>query len=53
VNSTLLSKESLSRGYFKPDSIRQIVNDHMAGKNNAVKIGALMAIELWHKLYID
>lgn len=53
VNSTLLSKESLSRGYFKPNSIRQIVNDHMAGKNNAVKIGALMAIELWHKLYID
>lgn len=53
VESTLLSRESLGRGYLKPESIKQIVNDHMAGKNNAVKIGALMAIEIWHKLYLD
>ncbi|GAP10772.1 asparagine synthase [Bellilinea caldifistulae] len=53
VEQTLLSSISLERGYFKPESIRQVVKDHMGGKNNAVKIGALMAIELWHKYYID
>jgi asparagine synthase (glutamine-hydrolysing) len=53
VQQTLLSPVSLGRSYFKADSIRQVVNDHMNGKNNAVKIGALMAVELWHKFYID
>ncbi len=53
VEQTLLSSTSLDRGYFKPESVRQTVQDHMAGKNNAVKIGALMAIELWHKFYLD
>ena len=53
VEQTLLSSNSLERGYFKPDKIRQIVIDHMNGKNNAVKIGALMAIELWHKYYLN
>ncbi len=53
VEDTLLSPECLNRGYFKPVVIQKIVKDHMAGENNAVKIGALMSIELWHKLYLD
>ncbi len=53
IEQTLLSPKSLERGYFNKESIRQVVNEHMVGKNNAVKIGALMAIELWHKFFID
>ncbi len=53
VEDTLLSQRHLQRGYYNPDAIRQVVADHMAGKNQTVRIGALMAIELWHRQFID
>ncbi|MEW6650986.1 MAG: asparagine synthase-related protein, partial [Chloroflexota bacterium] len=53
VEETLLSKQCLDRGYYQPGRVRQLVSDHMRGKNQSVRIGAMMAIELWHRLYID
>ena len=53
VQETLLNSRALNRGYLKPAAIKQIVSDHMAGKNNAVRIGSLMTIELAHKFFID
>ncbi len=53
VEQTLLNDRSLERGYFKPERIRQIVADHMAGKSQTVRIGALMSIEIWHRLFLD
>ncbi len=53
VEDILLSPRHLQRGYYNPDAIRQVVGDHMAGKNQTVRIGALMAIELWHRQFID
>ena len=53
VESVLLDQRTLDRGYYKPASVRQIVNEHMAGKNHSVRLGALMAIELWHRMYLD
>jgi len=53
VEETLLSRRSLERGYFNPDAVRQMVSDHMAGADYAVRIGALMSLELWHRMFLD
>jgi asparagine synthase (glutamine-hydrolysing) len=54
AEGTLLHPQSLDRGYFNPDFITRLVQDHMSGKaNHAVRLGALLAVELWHRQYID
>lgn len=53
VESTLLSSKSLERGYLNPDSVRKVVREHMEGANNAVRLGALLTLELWHQQYLD
>jgi asparagine synthetase B (glutamine-hydrolysing) len=53
VEETLLNRRSLERGYFKPDYVRQLVADHMAGVNHTVRLGALLTLELWHRQFID
>ncbi len=53
VEETLLSKQSLGRGYFKTGVIQQIVTEHMNGANHTLKLGAFLTLELWHKRYID
>jgi len=53
VEDILLSQRHLQRGYYNPQAVRQVVADHMAGKNQTVRLGALIAIELWHRQFID
>lgn len=53
VEETLLSPAALGRGYFNPDYLRQLVAGHMAGANHAVRLGAFLSLELWHRQFID
>ena len=53
VEETLLNPTALGRGYFNPDYLRTLVAEHMAGKNNAMRLGALLTLELWHRQFID
>jgi asparagine synthase (glutamine-hydrolysing) len=53
VEKTLLNPSALQRGYLKPESMRKIVSEHMAGENHTVKLGALLSLELWHKQFVD
>jgi asparagine synthase (glutamine-hydrolysing) len=53
VEEILLAPRALERGYFQPDYIRQLVNEHMSGVNHAIRIGALISLELWHRQFID
>jgi asparagine synthase (glutamine-hydrolysing) len=53
VEGTLLSSDSLDRGYFNSSYIRNLVSEHMAGSDHTMKIGMLLAIELWHKQFSD
>jgi asparagine synthase (glutamine-hydrolysing) len=51
---TLLSKKATERGFFNPEFIKEIVNQHLLGtQNNALKIGTLLTFELWNQLFID
>ena len=53
VEETLLSKQALERGYFRPDYLHGLVAEHMAGANHARKLGVLLTLELWHRLFLD
>jgi asparagine synthase (glutamine-hydrolysing) len=53
VESTLLSQKALERGYLNPDTVRIVVREHMEGANHAVRLGALLTLELWHQQYLD
>ena len=53
VEGLLLDRRTLDRGYFRPDYVQGLVAAHMGGENHAVRIGALLSIELWHRQFID
>jgi asparagine synthase (glutamine-hydrolysing) len=53
VEETLLGARALERGYFEPEAVRRLVAEHMAGSDHTVRLGALLAIELWHRQAVD
>jgi hypothetical protein len=53
VEEALLSPAALGRGYFNPDFLRMLVAEHMAGADHAVRLGAFLSLELWHRQFID
>lgn len=51
---TVLSDRALTRGYFKPASLRAMVDIHMAGSNRFQYIlWDLLVLERWHQMFID
>jgi len=50
----LLSKKALSRGLFKRETIKNILNTHaVTNINYAYQIWALLVLELWFREYFD
>jgi asparagine synthase (glutamine-hydrolysing) len=51
---TLLSAQSLQRGYFQPTFVRRVVNEHLSGKrDHTLRLWQLVVFEKWHQLYAD
>ena len=47
---TLLSPASLQRGYFQPAFVRQLVDEHLAGKrDHTLRLWQLVVFERWHQ----
>jgi asparagine synthase (glutamine-hydrolysing) len=53
VEDVVLSPSALERGYFRPDYVRQLVAEHMAGTNHSVRLGGLVTLELWHRQFLN
>lgn len=54
IKETLLSRQSLLRGYFEKSSIELLINEHSCGKmDHGYKLWALLMLELWHRVFID
>jgi len=54
VEDLLLSERASSRRLFKSSYVQELVDEHVSGnKNYTRQIRALMAIELWHRIFID
>ena len=54
VCEILLDARSLSRGYFRPEYIGRVLHRHRIGAEDlSRRIFSLLALELWHRKYID
>lgn len=54
IYDTVFDGRALGRGYFNPDYIRKLIDDHMSGKkNDAQIIGLLLTFELFNRMFID
>ncbi len=50
----LLSRRTLGRGYFVPETVRALWDAHQRGvRDHAHRLWALMMLELWHRLFVD
>ena len=54
LRETLLSEKSLARGLFNRDSVRQLIDQHVANKvNHEHRLWSLLMLELWFQRFID
>ena len=50
----LLDPGSLQRGYFKKESLVQLLDEHTQRKrDHSFKLWALLNLELWHRMFIN
>lgn len=49
----LLSDRARARGIFNPDAIQSLLDRHNLGENWAIRIWALLMLELWFEMWID
>ena len=50
----LLDPRTLQRGYFKPDAVRSLVDEHMRGRRNrSGLLWRMLVLELWHRNFIE
>jgi asparagine synthase (glutamine-hydrolysing) len=50
---TLLSRESLQRGYFNPGFVERIVHEHLSGKrDHSFRLWQLVVFERWWQQYV-
>ncbi len=54
LSDTILSDNALGRGYFMPDVVRRLVDQHARGRRDyAPQLWTLLMLELWHREFID
>ncbi len=54
VREVLLDAKSLGRGYFRPEEVRRLVDEHQSGaKNHCYRLWSLLVFELWQQCWID
>lgn len=54
VEETICSPRAASRGYFAPETVRDLWNTHRAGGANFEhEIWMLLVLELWHRIFLE
>ena len=54
MHDTLLSSRSLQRGYFAPDGVKTLVEEHDTSRHDHhQQLWNLLTLELWHQTFID
>ena len=50
----LLEPRTLQRGYFRPEAVRGLVQEHLSGRRNRPNdIWLLLIFELWHRNFLE
>ena len=54
VQDSLLSDRALARGYFNPDVLRRLVDEHLSGKwDHRYRLWNLIVFEQWQRMFLD
>jgi len=54
LTDTLLDSRTLGRGYFDPEAVRRLVNEHATSQwDHSSRLWLLLVFELWHRRFID
>jgi asparagine synthase (glutamine-hydrolysing) len=54
LTDTLLDSRTLSRGYFDPAAIRQLLDEHKTSQwDHSSRLWLLLVFELWHRQFVD
>lgn len=54
VCDVVLSSKALGRGYFRPEAVRALVEEHVRGQtDHGYRLWTLLMLELWHRQYVD
>jgi asparagine synthase (glutamine-hydrolysing) len=54
IMSSLLEPRTLQRGYFKPQAVRQLFEEHFRGyRDHSGAIWRLLMLELWHRNFLE
>ena len=52
--TVLLEPRTLQRGYFKPQAVRQLLDEHFSGRRDqSARIWRLLILELWHRNFLE
>src|SRR4051794_1928987 len=54
LQDVVLGSTALARNYFRPNVVRRLVDDHLAGRaDHTTRLWNLTMLELWHQTWID
>jgi asparagine synthase (glutamine-hydrolysing) len=54
IEKVLLSDRCLARGYYRPDGVRKVIDDHVNRRVDREQgIWLMLALEIWHRLFVD
>lgn len=54
MRENLLSTRSLSRGYYRPDVVKDMITMHVSGRRDlAFQLWSMLMLELWHQKFMD
>jgi asparagine synthase (glutamine-hydrolysing) len=54
LREVVLSEKALNRGLFKPETVRQLIDQHTEGKRDySHQLWTLLMLELWFQRFID
>ncbi|MBD0329901.1 MAG: asparagine synthase (glutamine-hydrolyzing) [Thermoleophilia bacterium] len=54
IREILLDERTLARGWFKPEYVRRVLNEHLQGRvNHRLLIWSLLSFEWWNRLFLD
>ena len=50
----LLEPRTLQRGYFKPEAVRSLIDEHVRGRRNrSGMLWRMLVLELWHRNFME
>ena len=54
LEDILLDHTATSRGYFRPEAVRQLVDEHVSNRwDHSYRLWSLVCLEVWHRMYLD